>query len=78
LERYRSIKGGKVSNEEKVIGIFRRDVLVECHNRLQRRLKQEENPRHKYAIQKRIDLFQRRIAQIDEVLGRAKRDRRKK
>jgi hypothetical protein len=67
-----------VPDEEKVIGIFRRDVLVECHNKLQRRLKQEENPRHKYAIQKRIDLFQRRIAQIDEVLGRAKKDRRKK
>lgn len=59
-----------MEHETNVISIYSKPVLVECYNKLQRRFNQEQNPRKKRAIQRRMDIFASRIAHIEKVLGR--------
>jgi hypothetical protein len=57
-----------------IISIYSRVVLAECYNRLQFRLTQEHDPRQKRAIQKKMDLFAKRLAEVEAILGKSRRN----
>jgi hypothetical protein len=61
-----------MEHDIKIVSIYNKPLLIECYNRLQRRFNLEQDAKKKKAIQKRMNLFSKRIAYIEEVLSRRK------
>jgi hypothetical protein len=64
-----------MQDESKVISIYSRIMLREYHEKFLMKYNQEQDPRKKREFKHKMELFSRRLEEVEAILGKSKRRR---